>query len=399
MPVTNGLDSHAAPYWRLSSFYFFYFATLGALLPFWSLYLKHLGFSPPAIGGLMGLIAATKILAPYIWGWIADHTGRRLTMIRAASLVSVVCFAGVFFSSDFIWLASVMFLFSFFWNAGLPQFEVTTLRFLGDDHHRYSDIRLWGSIGFIVTVISLGPVLDRFGIAYLPYVLLGLYFCIWISTLCVPNSPQLERHTISGTSVLAILKQPIVAVTLLAGFLMQFGFGPYYTFFSIHLENHAYSKAAVGIIWSLGVVAEVFIFLMMYRLLPAVGPKRLLLLCFLCAAVRWTVTGLLADYIFILIITQLLHAITFGVFHAVMVHLIHRFFSGAHQGRGQALYSSLSFGAGGALGAYLSGYSWDAWGADATFLIAGASAVLGIVLILFGMPKINDSDCVTGKVL
>src|SRR5690606_22961750 len=118
------------PYWRLSGFYFFYFATLGALMPYWSLYLQDRGFDAPAIGSLLALLAVTKIVAPYLWGWVADHSGRRMVMIRIASLASVLCFAGVFFPGGFLWLALVMFLFSFFWNAGLPQFEVTTLRFL-----------------------------------------------------------------------------------------------------------------------------------------------------------------------------------------------------------------------------------------------------------------------------
>ncbi|NNF97645.1 MAG: MFS transporter, partial [Halobacteria archaeon] len=61
------------PYWRLSGFYFFYFASLGALLPYWGLYLKSQGYDITAIGDLMAIIMATKIISPNIWGWIADH--------------------------------------------------------------------------------------------------------------------------------------------------------------------------------------------------------------------------------------------------------------------------------------------------------------------------------------
>jgi PPP family 3-phenylpropionic acid transporter len=377
----------AAPYWRLSGFYFFYFATLGALMPYWSLYLQDRGFDAPAIGGLMALVAVTKIIAPYLWGWVADHSGRRILMIRFASLASALCFLGVFIPGEFLWLALVMFLFSFFWNAGLPQFEVTTLRFLGDETHRYSDIRLWGSIGFIITVLALGPVLDATGIRVLPFILLGLYALIWLSTLCVPENKQLQGHSIAGESILKVLRQPSVIAVLLAGFLMQLSFGPYYTFFSIHLENSGYSKSAVGLFWALGVIAEICVFLLMYKLLPAVGAKYLLFLCFVFAALRWCLVGYFADKIGVLIFAQLLHAFTFGVFHAVMIHLMHRFFRGRHQGRGQALYSSLSFGAGGALGAYASGYLWNGFGAAPTFSIAAVVALFGAVIVWFGMHR------------
>lgn len=385
-----GADSGSTPYWRLSSFYFFYFATLGALLPYWSLYLLNRGFEAVEIGGLMALVAATKILAPYIWGWIADHSGLRLVMIRLASLVSVVCFAGVFLPGHFLWMAVVMFCFSFFWNAGLPQFEVTTLKFLGDEPHRYSDIRLWGSIGFIVTVVSLGPLLDRFGINVLPVILLGLYALIWLSTLYVPENEDLRQHTVAGLSILQVLRQPVVIVALLVSFLMQFSFGPYYTFFSIHLENHDYSKAVVGIFWALGVIAEIVVFLLMSRLLPAVGAKRLLILCFGFAALRWWLIGFFAVQPLVLIFAQSLHAFSFGVFHAVMIHLIHQLFPGRYQGRGQALYSSLSFGAGGALGAGLSGYAWDAYGAAAVFSISAVASLLGLVIVWVGMRRSNE---------
>jgi PPP family 3-phenylpropionic acid transporter len=267
---------------------------------------------------------------------------------------------------------------------------VTTLRFLGDEPHRYSDIRLWGSIGFIVAVAALGPLLDHWGIGRLPVILLGLYVFIWLSTLWVPENESLRQHTVAGHSILRVLRQPLVIVTLSASFLMQFGFGPYYTFFSIHLENHDYSKTVVGVFWALGVIAEIVVFLLMFRLLPAVGAKRLLILCFGFAALRWCLIGFFVTYPMVLIFAQTLHAFSFGVFHAVMIHLIHQLFPGRYQGRGQALYSSLSFGAGGALGAWLSGYAWEAYGASAMFSISAAASLLGLLMVSAGMRRSNE---------
>ena len=163
---------NAVPYWKLSGFYFFYFASLGVLIPYWSLYLKSLGFNSLTIGSLVAILPATKLIAPYIWGWLADHTRRSMLIIRIACLLAVISFSLVFVSQQLWWLASVMVLFSFFWNATLPQFEAMTLNHLGEDSHKYSMIRLWGSLGFIVIALLIGYLLGKNGADIIPLVVL-----------------------------------------------------------------------------------------------------------------------------------------------------------------------------------------------------------------------------------
>ena len=104
-------------YWRLSGFYFFYFGSVGALVPYWSLYLHHLGFDAKTIGELIAIVMATKIIAPNLWGWLAAHTGYHVTLVRISSLLAMICFAGVLLRQDYLWLVMVMVTFSFFWNA------------------------------------------------------------------------------------------------------------------------------------------------------------------------------------------------------------------------------------------------------------------------------------------
>lgn len=367
------------PYWRLSTFYLFFFASLGALLPYWALYLDSLGFGAAAIGELMAFIMATKIIAPNVWGWIADHTGRRMAIVRIASFLAAAAFAGVFFGSSYGWLALVMMGFSFFWNASLPQFEATTLNHLGDRSHHYSRIRLWGSIGFIVTVAGLGPLLDRYGVTLLPPVLLALFTGIWLASLVVPerDAPPFAG---SHERLTHVLRRPEVISLLVVCFLMQASHGPYYTFYSIYLQEHGYSRGAIGQLWALGVIAEVGVFLVMHRLLPRFGLRGLLLSGLALASLRWILIGAFVESLPVLMMAQLLHAASFGIYHATAIQLIHRYFVGRHQGRGQALYSSLSFGAGGAVGALYSGYLWDSGGPMVTFALA--AAISGIALLI-----------------
>ena len=367
------------PYWRLSGFYFCYFASLGAFLPYWSLYLENLGFSAIAIGQIMALMALTKVISPNVWGWIADHTGERMRIVRLGSFAAALSFAGVFWGQGFWWLALVMVAFSFFWNATLPQFEATTLNYLGPQPQRYTSIRIWGSIGFIVAVAALGPMLDRYGTSPLPLVLLLLFIGIWLSTLRVNECEKVVLPQ-AHVSIGHVLRQPHVLALLAICFLMQASHGPYYTFYSIYLEDHGYSRGLIGQLWAVGVIAEVGVFLVMHRLVPRIGLRVLLLASIALAALRWLLIAFFVDQLAVLVVAQVLHAATFGVYHGVAIQLIHRYFQGRHQGRGQALYSSLSYGAGGALGAFYSGFTWDSAGATATFVIA--AAVSGVAWLL-----------------
>jgi PPP family 3-phenylpropionic acid transporter len=374
-------------YWRLSGFYLFYFASLGALLPYWGLYLKSLDFSVTEIGQLLAILMATKIVAPNIWGWIADHTAHRMAIIRLASLFAAIAFAGVFFADGFWWLSLVMAVFSFFWNASLPQFEATTMNHLGDELHRYSGIRLWGSIGFILAVSGLGTLLGQSGIGILPVVLMGLFVLIWLSSLTVPESAA-GYLPLDQEPLLKVLRKPLVQSLLAVCFLVQASHGPYYAFFSIYMEDYGYPTATIGQLWALGVVAEICVFLLMPVLLPRFGARRLLIAAVALTTLRWLLTGLYADNLAAIIFSQTLHAASFGLYHAVMIALIHSLFVGSHQGRGQALYSSVSFGAGGAAGILVSGYLWTSMSPQTMYLMAALTSLCALLVVLFGVRNI-----------
>jgi PPP family 3-phenylpropionic acid transporter len=362
-------------YWRLSGFYFFYFGSIGALMPYWSLYLHHVGFDAKAIGELIAIIMATKIIAPNIWGWLADRTGYHITLVRISSLLAVIGFAGVLLGQNYLWLVLVMITFSFFWNAALPQFEATTLAYLGGQAHRYSQIRLWGSIGFIITVSLLGWLFKYISISLLPIILLGLFSGIWLSSLWVPEKVNCAAPT-NTESFYQVLQRPTIIALFAVCFLMQTSHGPYYTFYSLYLENHGYARDIIGQLWALGVIAEVGLFLIMHRLLIRFSLSRLLILSLSLTVLRWLLIGSAANSLLILTMAQLLHATSYGMYHSVTMQLIRHYFADHQQGQAQALYGSLSFGAGGAMGSLISGYAWQMgaqfsyWGAAGICIIA-----------------------------
>ncbi|MDN5849802.1 MAG: MFS transporter [Nitrococcus sp.] len=369
----------------MAAFYFFFFAVVGGLVPYWGAYLRSLGFGASAIGELIAVLYASKIIAPNVWGWLADHSGQRMATVRFACVVAVVAFAGVQISQSYAWLALTLALFGFFWNAALPQFEANTMSHLGVNDHHYGRIRLWGSIGFIAAVMLLGLFIDRMGLRIVPWALLLLLAGLAVASMLAPSAPA-HTHGVPNEPFRRVLLQPNVLGFLAACFLLQASHGPYYVFYSIYLADHGYSGVVIGALWALGVVAEIMVFLMMHRWLPRFGPRRLMTTALVLAVVRWTLVGTFPGWVSLQAGAQILHAGTFAVYHAVAISLINRFFTGPNQGRGQALYSSLTFGAGVAVGSLVSGYLWSALGAAATWYGAAALAATGAVVASRSLP-------------
>ncbi|MCB1941567.1 MAG: MFS transporter, partial [Candidatus Accumulibacter sp.] len=110
----------ALPYWRLSGYYFFYFAFIGAFSPYFGLYLQSLSFSAWDIGLLMSQMQLMRLFAPYLWGALADRLGRRLAIVRLAALLSLLGFSSFFAVRSFEAMLVAMALLAFFWSAALP---------------------------------------------------------------------------------------------------------------------------------------------------------------------------------------------------------------------------------------------------------------------------------------
>lgn len=372
------------PYWRLSSFYFFYFALVGALSPFFSLYLADIGLAAYAIGLVNAVLMGTKIIAPNIWGWLCDRTGQRLRIITLGSLLSTVFFVGLFFSQSLIPLLVIVFFYSFFWNAILSQFDTHTIQCLQSSSDRYGHIRLWGSVGFIVAVAILGVLFDTVSIRYLIPIAWVLLLCIFFSCISLRDTSVKKASSTSTTSWRVIFRRPVVIAFFVSTFLLQLSFGAYYTFFSLYLESYDYSRTAIGLLWALGVVAEVILFLFIHRMMPKMGVTYLLFVSLLLTAIRWCVIAFFADTLWIVIVSQAIHAFSFGAAHAASIELIRQFFKGHHAGQGNALYSSLTYGIGGAIGALGSGLLWDV-DPQLLFVVSGiavfiAAAVTAIFL-------------------
>ncbi len=362
---------------RLSGFYFFYYATVGAFMPYWSPYLEARGFSAAQMGVAYALMGVTRTFMPIGWGWWADVTGRRITTIRGAVIVSLALFLCIPFADSLLGIGGLMLAYSIFWHALLPQFEAVALSHLQAHGGDYSRVRLWGSVGFVVSVLGLGPILDAAGILPLPWLVAVMFAAMAVSAWLVPEVPAPAHAAAERVPVLDVLRRPWVKALLAACLLSQLSFAPYYNFFTLFLERHHYARGTAGLLWALAVVAEIGLFLWMGRLIAALGARKLMLIVLAATGARWLLTALLVDSLPLLVLLQVSHALTFGAYHALAVHYVLRFFPGSMQGRGQAFYNAAAYGVGGSVGSLAGGYVWEHLSPEAVFVGAGLAAVLG----------------------
>ncbi|MCX8085977.1 MAG: MFS transporter [Rhodocyclaceae bacterium] len=374
---TTGAAPHVLG--RLAGWYFFYFAFVGAFAPYFTLYLAAIGLNAWDIGVLMSVPQVMRLVAPNLWGWLADHLGRRAIVVKLAALCSAIGFLGFFFTREYAPMLVAMALVWFFWSAALPLVEAMTLDQLAGRPERYGRIRLWGSLGFIASVLALGALLDWLPVETVLWVCLAILLCVLASAWLLPETKIGAGKTAEPLG--AMLRRPEVLALLAACFFMSVAHGPLYVFLSIHLVALGYGKTAVGLYWTTGVVAEILVFLLMPRLMRHLSLRRILLASFGLAALRFTMIGWLAASPGLLFIAQLMHGATFGAYHAAAVAVLTRWFAPHQQARMQGLYGSLSFGAGGMVGGLMSGRAWESLGAELTYTLGAACALIGGVLI------------------
>lgn len=340
----------------------------------------------------MSLFQISRMFAPNYWGWLADHTGKRVHWIRLTSMLGLLGFCAIFWVESFFWLFFVMAALSLFTSSTMPLAESLTLAHLYKckSAHGYSRIRMWGSLGFIVASVVLGYFIDHYAIRILLWFILGVQLILYCFTYVLPDV-QVAPHAQDHFSIWRVLRQPNVIALLVGCACMVTAHGVLYNFYSIYLSDHGYSKAIIGWLWSIGVICEIGVFLIMPRLMARYSLKQILMASLLLAVIRFALIGYAIDYWWLIVIAQTLHAATFGSFHVASVQVVTLFFTGRHQAKGQAIYNSVTYGLGGAIGGIAGGFLLDAIGGQATFMLSALFPLLGLLVIGLGLHLTKQS--------
>lgn len=370
-----------ATYLRFGLFYLGYYGYVGVISPYVSLFFADRGFSPVQIGVLMACFQLSRIVGPYLWGWLSDVMHTRVRLLRLAAVTSLLAFLAVPGVHGYGAMMAMMIGLNLITSAMSPlgdALTISTLRRHGAFDHRYGRVRMFGSVGFIGAVLLGGALFEHFGMQAFPWLASAMLALFALVVFGLRDAEEDTAH-VKPPPALPLLRRPDVAWFLASAFLMMFAHAALYVFYSLYLAQLGYSKIAIGAMWTIGVVAEIVFFFYQGRLFGALALRTTLAGTFVLAALRFGVTGYLAEYVWLMAVVQTLHAATFGAHHSASLKRLQRWFAGPLQGRGQALYTGISYGLGGTLGGLAMGWTWKTLAPMHTFGLAAAAALVGAV--------------------
>ena len=368
--------------WAFGSFFFLYFAYVGLVSPYASLFFLDRGFNVIEIAVLMSMLQITRIVGPFSWGWLSDYLSNRVGIIRFCACLAALVFVCIFFLNSYMAFFVWMFVLHTILSSLMPLGESATVHALFKDNSfdkRYGRLRLWGSIGFIAMVLVAGELFQRKGIEIYPIIGMIVLSLLALITFLL-HEPKMERRKMVKGELLVVLFNPDVRWFLLSGFFMIFAHAALYVFYSLYLSNLGYNKFQIGLFWALGVFAEVIFFYFQSKVLSRLDAEVVLQASFGVGVVRF---ALIALYPLtpVLIFAQILHAGTFAAHHSAATKLLQRWFTGPLQARGQALMATISYGLGGTLGGLCAGWVWDAFQPrDAFVMSALACGLAGMAI-------------------
>src|SRR6056297_693356 len=365
--------------------YFLYFGILGIYLPYFNLYCYHLDFTGFQIGVLSSLRTFATALFPLVWGALADRFLIRRPIYLFCALISAGVWAFYLLTTDFYAMFAITAFYGIFHAPLISFLESFSMDLLGNEKNSYGRLRAWGSISFILTVIIVGRAIDAFSThIILILILVGKLMLFSIATRIPASSPP--RKSPFSTGARALVSRQVV-IFLLAAFLMLLSHGTYYGFFSIHLEDLGFKSSFIGITWALASISEIFVMINSERIFKRFSYESVLILSFAAAGLCWFILFFATSAVLILL-TQILHAFTYGAFHVASILYIDKLTPKEAKTLGQAVNNAVTFGLGIMSGFFINGYFFDIIGAQNLFAISAVLAVAGGGLMMTNLkPK------------
>lgn len=362
----------------LGSQYFLYFGVMGIFLPYFNLYCYHLDFSGFQIGALSAIRSFALVLCPPIWGLMADRFRTRRPIYIFCNFISTVIWVFYFFTTDFWAMLVISGFYGIFYTPIISFLEAFTMDVLGKEKKSYGRIRAWGSIAFIVVVITLGKIIDLYSIEIiLILIFTGSMFQAGIS-LKIPSITITKEK--SFTPKVRVLLKRRAIVFLFCAFLMLVSHGTYYGFYSIHLENLGYGNTFIGICWALASIAEILVMIKSDIIFKHFSIDNVLVFSFMVATLRWFALFFATNPVAILFL-QILHAVTYGTFHVASILYIDSLTTDETKTLGQAVNNATTYGLGLMVGFFFNGYLFETMGLFKLFMISSLIALSGGVVL------------------
>ncbi len=368
----------------LGSQYFLYFGVLGLFLPYFNLYCYHLGFSGFEIGVLSSVRTLTTAIFPMIWGALADRFLIRKPIYIFCNFVSTAIWALFLLTTDFWAMLAITAFYGFFYAPIIAFLESFSMDLLAQEKTRYGQLRAWGSLSFVLVVIIAGRLIDTLSTEVILILILAGSLIHALLSINVPSVKQVRQSTFSASAKTLLNRRVVIFLT--CAFLMLASHGTYYGFFSIHLEHLGFSGSFIGIAWALASVAEIFVMINSERILNRYSYENILIFSFMTAVIRWMIL-FFATSAFLILFSQLLHAITYGAFHVASILYMDKLTPKDAKTLGQTVNNAVTYGFGIMAGFLFNGYYFEIVGAPVLFIISAILAFCGGMLLFINKIK------------
>ncbi len=361
----------------IASQYFLYFGIMGIFLPYFNLYCYHIDFTGFQIGVLSAVRSVALILFPMIWGALADHFQKRRPIYIFCNFASMAIWALYLYTIDFFAMLLISIFYGIFYAPIISFLEAFTMDVLDKEKKSYGRIRGWGSFAFIMTVIVMGKVIDAYSIDIILVLILAGSVLQAIISVKIPDV-RVEKKGAFTTKAKTLLTRRMI-VFLFCAFLMLASHATYYGFFSIHLEELGYGSTFIGLAWAFASIAEIVVMIKSDGIFKHFSIEHLLIVSFMVAALRWLLLFFTSSP-FAIMLLQMLHAITYGVFHIASILYIDAMAPAGTKTLGQAVNNATTYGLGLMVGFFINGYLFEIVGLFTLFLISSSIALGGGLL-------------------
>ncbi|NVK25556.1 MAG: MFS transporter [Gammaproteobacteria bacterium] len=370
--------------WPYAAANFLFYAFIGGFISYLAILLTERGFNSIEIGQVFAIYTIIRVFTGQLWAHLSDKFHNPLLFFQLGIVFTFLLLLPEFFveSKNLTFLFVVASLTCFM--SVVSQLEVLSLLASNDNPKVYNRVRLFGSVGFIVAAVIVGALIDLLGGIFILY-----FACVCILILLLLSVKIQNQYAETTTEVLGTddfwprCRTFGFVSFFIASILLQMSFAPYVGFFTKYLAEQQYQGVAIGALFALGTFSEVFMFMFAGAILARFNVKFLLSVCLFLTAVRWLTQGYLADIWYVMVITQCIHAFSFGLIHSTSIYFIRQHFSKKQQNRGQFMYLGVTFGVGGAIGAWLTGITWqEGAGSTQTFLWAATCSFIAALIIV-----------------
>jgi len=369
-----------SPRAALRIFYFVLLASLGVYLPYFPGWLRAQGFSGLQMGVVIALMPAMGILAPPCIGYVSDLLGLRGTLLRWLSTAAFICFVALAIHSvgtsaaSFEVVFGCILLFALFRSPIGMLADVIAIEQGGS----YGRIRLWGSLGFMVSAVLAGLWLATPGSDLVPVSTAALLGITVLTAFVLPAHSALPPRPVWHEAKQLIQRRSF-QYFLVSAFFGQASHSAYDLCCGLLFQDlEGGSSLLVGVAWGIGVAAEITMLACSSYFLARRPALTLRSIALAVTAVRWLLMATVRS-VPVLLVLQLLHAITFAMMWFSSISLVKELSSARTLGTAQGLFVAAS-ALGGVLGMLLWGPLYKSSGPGLVFACAALAALMSLLI-------------------